>query len=177
MLMSALLFFVILGAALGALLGMAATFFKVESNPLVDQIEGLLPGGQCGQCGEAGCRQAAEKIVSGELHPDCCPPGGSVLAATMADILGVAIEISDEQKELVAVIEEAQCSGCHRCVKACPFDAIVGAPKQLHTVIKDVCTGCQLCSQSCPQHCLTMEELIPDAKHWYWPKPTSSVAA
>ncbi|WP_237476323.1 RnfABCDGE type electron transport complex subunit B [Vibrio eleionomae] len=176
MVISALVFFVLLGAILGALLGVAAKYFHVDSNPLVDQVEGLLPGGQCGQCGEAGCRQAAEKMVSGELGPDCCPPGGASLAVTVADLLGVSVEVSDEDKEYVAVIEEAQCSGCHRCVKACPFDAIVGAPKQLHTVLKDVCTGCELCAKSCPQHCLDMAEVEPDAKHWYWPKPTSDAA-
>lgn len=171
MILSSVVFFVVMGGGLGAALGFAAIFFKVESNPLVNQIEGLLPGGQCGQCGEAGCRQAAEKMVTGELSPDCCPPGGSSLAMNVADLLGVSIEMSEEDKQYVAVIDESVCSGCGRCAKACPFDAIVGAPKQMHTVIKDICTGCQLCSTTCSQGGLTMKEVEPDSSTWYWPKP------
>jgi electron transport complex protein RnfB len=169
-------FFVLLGGLLGIALGYAATVFRVESHPLVDQIESMLPGGQCGQCGEAGCRQAAEKMVSGELRPDTCPPGGANLAVSIAELLGESVDIAKEEKQWIAHVEETQCTGCNRCYKACPFDAIVGAPKQIHTVIQDICTGCQLCEQSCTQHCLTMVEVHPDASSWYWPKPTISVA-
>ena len=176
MLIIALVFFVCLGALLGIALGYAAILFRVESNPLVDQIEAILPGGQCGQCGEAGCRQAAEKMVTGELNPNACPPGGANLAVSVAEMLGVSIDVADQDKPLVAYIAESQCTGCNRCYKACPFDAIVGAPKQLHTVIKDVCTGCQLCQKACSQGCLSMVEVQPDAASWYWPKPTLPVA-
>jgi electron transport complex protein RnfB len=165
--------FVVLGAALGALLGYASKVFHVESNPLVDQIETIMPGGQCGQCGEAGCRQAAEAMVKGDLNPTSCPPGGAALSGAIAEILGVSLEMSDQDIQWVAKIDESQCSGCTRCYKACPFDAIVGATKQIHTVIQDVCTGCQLCSQVCPQQCLTMVSLTPDVTTWCWPKPES----
>ncbi len=69
MLLTTLIFFVVLGAFLGLALGYAAKVFHVEGDPRIDKVEALLPGGQCGQCGEAGCRQAAEKMVSGELSP------------------------------------------------------------------------------------------------------------
>jgi Na+-translocating ferredoxin:NAD+ oxidoreductase subunit B len=176
MLISSVIFFVVLGGLLGAALGYAAKVFHVESNPLVDRIEALLPGGQCGQCGEAGCRAAAEKMVDGSLSPNCCPPGGSALAVSVAEMLGVSVEMSDDDRQFVANINESECSGCGRCYKACPFDAIVGAPKQMHTVIKDVCTGCQLCSQVCPQKCLHIVEVEPDTSSWYWPKPKQSIA-
>jgi Na+-translocating ferredoxin:NAD+ oxidoreductase subunit B len=177
MFLSSIVFFVVLGAALGAALGFAAIYFKVESNPIVDQIEALLPGGQCGQCGEAGCRQAAVKMVEGELSPNSCPPGGATLATAVAEMLGVALEISADDKQWIASIDESQCSGCTRCYKACPFDAIVGASKQIHTVISEVCTGCQLCSQVCPQQCLTIIEAKPDATVWFWPKPKQAAVA
>jgi electron transport complex protein RnfB len=175
--MISVIFFVVLGALLGASLGYAAKVFKVESNPLVDQIDALLPGGQCGQCGEAGCRQAAEAMVKGELSPTCCPPGGAALATAVADILGVSLEMGEEDIQWVAKIDETQCTGCTRCYKACPFDAIVGASKQIHTVISDVCTGCKLCSQACPQECLTIEQQEPDVSIWYWPKPKQELAS
>jgi electron transport complex protein RnfB len=169
--MIAVMLFVFLGALLGAALGYAAKVFHVESNPLVDQIEGLMPGGQCGQCGEAGCRQAAEAMVRGDLDPASCPPGGNALSGAIADMLGVSLDASEEDIQWVAKIDESFCSGCTRCYKACPFDAIVGASKQIHTVIQDVCTGCQLCSEVCPQQCLSMIALEPDITTWYWPKP------
>lgn len=174
--MISVVFFVLLGAALGAALGYASQVFKVESNPLVDQIEALMPGGQCGQCGEAGCRQAAEAMVRGVLSPAGCPLGGANLTKQVADMLGVSVEIADEDIQWVATIDESQCSGCGRCYKACPFDAIVGATKQMHTVIADVCTGCKLCTQVCPQQCLTTVPLTPDSRSWFWPKPQPEAA-
>ncbi|QSX34198.1 RnfABCDGE type electron transport complex subunit B [Shewanella avicenniae] len=175
------IFFVLLGAVLGAALGYASSVFKVESNPLVDEIEALMPGGQCGQCGVAGCRQAAEAMVRGELNPNACPLGGQGLTQTIADLLGVSVEMGEEDIQWVATVNEAECSGCGRCYKACPFDAIVGATKQMHTVISDVCTGCKLCTQVCAQDCLTMVQVKPDTRTWFWPKPqqptTASAAA
>ena len=50
----------------GALLGFAAVRFEVEGNPLSDQINGILPQTQCGQCGYPGCRPYAEAIAEGD---------------------------------------------------------------------------------------------------------------
>jgi len=175
--MISVIFFIVLGGVLGGALGYAAVLFKVDSTPLVDNIEALLPGGQCGQCGEAGCRQAAEAMARGDLSPSCCPPGGAALSSAIADMLGVSLEMEDEDIQWVAHIDEVNCSGCTRCYKACPFDAIVGATKQMHTVIADVCTGCQLCSKVCPQNSLVMEQVEPDISIWYWAKPKTELAS
>ncbi|MGB0504108.1 MAG: RnfABCDGE type electron transport complex subunit B, partial [Thalassolituus sp.] len=56
----------VLALVFGALLGFASVRFKVEGNPLVEQVDGLLPQTQCGQCGHPGCRPYAEAIVNGE---------------------------------------------------------------------------------------------------------------
>ena len=140
----------LLAAAIGYALGIAALRLKVEGNPLVEQISELLPSGQCGQCGFPGCGQAAQAIVDGKAAPDCCPPGGNALAQKIAALLGVSLEASAGKGPLLAAIDMSECDGCGRCFKKCPFDAIVGAPRQLHGVIADACTGCGLCSNVCP---------------------------
>ena len=57
----------------------------------------------------------------------------------------------------VAFIDESNCIGCALCLKVCPTDAIVGAPKQLHTVIAADCTGCDRCLPVCPTDCNTLQ--------------------
>src|SRR5699024_10278839 len=56
----------------------------------------------------------------------------------------------------VAFIREDECIGCTRCIQACPVDAIVGAAKQMHTILADQCTGCELCVPACPVDCIDM---------------------
>jgi len=58
----------------------------------------------------------------------------------------------------VARIVEEECIGCTLCIKACPFDAVIGASKHLHTVISDYCTGCKLCLPPCPVDCIELDE-------------------
>jgi electron transport complex protein RnfB len=56
----------------------------------------------------------------------------------------------------VALVREAECIGCTKCIQACPVDAIVGAPKLMHTVIAELCTGCELCLPPCPVDCIDL---------------------
>ena len=64
--LSAIIVLTALGLFLGLALGIAAKYLKVESDPLIERVEALMPGSQCGQCGFPGCRPAAEAVVSGE---------------------------------------------------------------------------------------------------------------
>ena len=128
-----------LGLAFGILLGYSSIRFKVEGNPLVEQVDGLLPQTQCGQCGHPGCRPYAEAIVNGEAI-NKCPPGGQSTIDALADLLDVEAipldaEHGEEQVKSVAYIREDECIGCTKCIQACPVDAILGAAKQMHTVI------------------------------------------
>src|SRR5690606_20392334 len=114
----------------GAVLGFAAVKFKVEGDPLVEQIDALLPQTQCGQCGYPGCRPYAEAIANGDVI-NKCPPGGQTTVNNLADLLGVSApaldsELADEADiKKVAFIREDECIGCTKCLQACPVDAIV----------------------------------------------------
>jgi len=170
---SAIVSLTTLGFCLGLLLAFAARYLKVESSPVVDELEALMPGSQCGQCGYPGCRPAAEALASGNAPVTLCPPGGSSLAEQFANILGVEIDLSGlvEPELLVAKVNETTCTGCTRCFKVCPTDAIVGAPKQIHAVVADACTGCKKCIEVCPTECLQMHSIEVTLKNWYWHKP------
>src|SRR6218665_40257 len=88
LLISALIALGGLSILFGAVLGFAAVKFKVEGDPLVEQIDALLPQTQCGQCGHPGCRPYAQAIVAGEAI-NRCPPGGQATINALADLLDV----------------------------------------------------------------------------------------
>lgn len=167
-----------LSVVFGAILGYAAVKFKVEGDPLVEQIDELLPQTQCGQCGFPGCRPYAQSIADGDAI-NKCPPGGQATINNLADLLGVEApsldaehgESSDVKK--VAFIREDECIGCTKCLQACPVDAILGAAKQMHTVLADECTGCDLCVEPCPVDCIDMLPVEGGLREWSWemPKP------
>ena len=164
-----------MGLVLGYALGYAARVFQIDSDPLVDEIVEMMPGTQCGQCGFAGCTPAAEAIALGEAEVSCCPPGGKLLAEALAEKLGVDVDLSNlNDQPLYAVIDPDLCTGCTRCFKACPTDAIVGANKQIHAVITEACTGCGSCQQACPENCINMAPEPLNVDNWYWPKPAAA---
>lgn len=127
---------------------------------LADDIDARLPQTQCTRCGYDACRPYAEAIASGEAGINQCPPGGSETIAELAAITGQApLPLNPafgepETQPFVALIDEARCIGCYKCIQACPVDAIVGAPKLMHTVIEAECTGCELCLPPCPVDCI-----------------------
>ncbi len=170
----------IVGLALffGLLLGYAAIRFKVKGNPIVDKLDQALPQTQCGQCTFPGCRPYAEAIAKGEAEINQCPPGGEATIQALADIMGVdPIPLNEEHGEHsdvpeVAFIVEKDCIGCTLCIQACPVDAILGAAKQMHTVIADECTGCELCLPPCPVDCIIMVPQVKEIVNWKWPAPS-----
>ncbi|MFJ4144259.1 electron transport complex subunit RsxB [Pseudomonas sp. NPDC089734] len=129
---------------------------------LIQRIDALLPQTQCGKCGHPGCKPYAEGIAQGEAI-NKCPPGGAETIEQLAQLLQVPPLALDTERgsapAQVAFIREAECIGCTKCIQACPVDAIVGAAKQMHTVIIDECTGCDLCVAPCPVDCIEMHPL------------------
>ena len=174
-LLAALVALVGLGAAFGALLGYAAERFKTEGNPIVDQINEILPQTQCGQCGHPGCRPYAEAIAAGEAI-NKCPPGGQAGVQALADLLDMEAIPLDEEHGAESVTRgahsrEAECIGCTKCIQACPVDAILGAAKHMHTVIVSECTGCDLCVEPCPVDCIDMIPEEESLQNWSWQLP------
>jgi len=179
---SAIFALAFLAAFFGLVLGLSAVIFKVEASPVVEQIDKLLPQTQCAQCTYAGCRPYAEAIAEGEAEINLCPPGGQQTIQAIADLLDVEAlplaggeEAQEEAGPSVAIIDEQTCIGCTLCIQACPVDAILGAAKQMHTVIESECTGCELCLEPCPVDCIDMVTIAEDIKTWKWPKPNNHI--
>ena len=127
---------------------------------IIDSINSMLPQTQCGQCGHPGCLPYAEAIARGTPFNQC-PPGGQTTIRRLAALLAAQPRRlnpahGEELALRVAVIREAECIGCTKCIQACPVDAILGGPKLMHTIISSECTGCDLCVDPCPVDCIDM---------------------
>lgn len=165
----------------GGILGYASKRFKVDGNPIVEQINKLLPQTQCGQCGHPGCKPYAEAIANQTDPINLCPPGGEATIKALADLLDVEAlpldaEAGVDSVRKIAYIREDECIGCTKCIQACPVDAILGAAKQMHTVIIAECTGCDLCVEPCPVDCIDMLPITVTNQTWHWQKPQLLIA-
>lgn len=141
---------------------------------LVDIINAQLPQTQCGQCGYAGCLPYARAVSQGEAI-NKCPPGGAGTIRRLSILLNESEEPLDPAHgqplpPRVALIREAECIGCTKCIQACPVDAILGAAKLMHTVIEQECTGCDLCVAPCPVDCIDMIEVRDFTPIWQQPR-------
>lgn len=166
---------------LGAL-GAARSLTSASASPLrgwhdvASRIDRLLPQTQCGRCLHAGCRPYAEAIARGAACINQCPPGGEATIRRLGQLLGVEPlalnpRLGRQAPASVVIIDEEACIGCTKCIQACPVDAIVGAARQMHTVIGAECTGCELCIAPCPVDCIAVVP-APAAQHaWNWPAP------
>jgi electron transport complex protein RnfB len=133
------------------------------SSELARRIDALLPQTQCTRCGYDGCMPYAEAIAAGTADIDQCPPGAEAGVRKLARLLRRAPKPVNPANgpctpPRVAIIDEATCIGCTKCIQACPVDAIVGASQRMHTVVAEWCTGCELCVPPCPVDCIAFAE-------------------
>ena len=190
---SALLWFALIGGALGLLLAIASKLFEVKTAPRIIQITELLPGANCGGCGYTGCSALAASIVEGKASTNACCASNDETSKKIAEIIGVKAEsavrfraqvmcsgtcdIAKKKYEYDGIDDciaanklcggEKKCPyGCighGTCIRACKFDAI-HIVDGIATVDQSKCTGCGACASSCPKQII---KLIPhDAKHW-----------
>lgn len=172
-----------LGLAIGIMLIVASKKFKVDVNPLVEEVTEILPGINCGACGYAGCADFAEHVVEDNAPLTGCPVGGFDVAKEIGGILGQ--EVSDVEAEYpyvrcnggihcidrfnyegiedckaVMMLSEGEkgcnygCMGRGTCVRVCPFDAIHIGDDRLPKINKNLCTSCGICIASCPNDIL-----------------------
>ena len=146
-----------------------------ENEALVAAIDAILPQTQCTKCGYEGCRPYAEAMAAGDADINRCPPGGEAGIQQLARFLGRPYKPLDpangvEKRRAVAIIDTEQCIDCTLCIRACPVDAIIGASKQLHTVVTSLCSGCELCVAPCPVDCIVMVPAVGEDERWDQPR-------
>jgi electron transport complex protein RnfB len=133
-------------------------------------IDALLPHTQGTRSGNPSGRDSAAAVASGEAGINQCPPGGTETILALSELTGRPVAPLNEDNGIesaptVAFIDEERCIGCTRCLPPCPTDAIVGAPRVMHTVLTALCTGCELCIAPCPVDCISMVPLLASPAH------------
>lgn len=173
------------GAFFGVVLALANKKFAMEVNPLIEEVEDILPKGQCGACGYAGCAKYAEAVVEDEsVPPNLCVPGKDAVAQKVAELTGKKAEATEPMyaklkcrgsvAKIVADYDGIHdcaaaklvlggpkgckygCLGFGNCVRACPFGALSMGEDGLPLVDKNICTGCGKCVATCPQHIISL---------------------
>lgn len=143
--------FTLLGIFFGFALAATARKFDVPVNPIVDQVQHVLPAANCGACGFAGCVAYAEAVVEDPtVSPSKCVPGGQSTASEVATLTGKAAAVVEERVAVLRchgttayVKEQAEYRGIHSCTAAA---LVFGGPR----ACKNGCIGMGDCVRICP---------------------------
>lgn len=190
LILKAVLALSVLGVISVALLATAAQKFAVAVDPNVEAILAVLPGANCGACGNPSCFAAAEAIAAGRAPATTCVAGGKSTAEAIAGILGQTCEFvpvvsvrhcgggtnvrrAYEYQGLRSCASVARlaggniacpsgCFGFGDCVAACPFDAMSLDARGLPVIDLEKCTGCGICVKECPRGSAGLLQLIDD---------------
>ncbi len=175
-----------LGVFFAGALAIADRKLRVEEDPRIHAVNEVLPGANCGACGEAGCQAFAVAVVEERQEVNGCPVGGGDTAEAVAAVMGV------DAGETIKKVARVHCRGGHGlvkskaaydgpvkcsalvlvgggeqacmwgctgggdCVAACQFDAIFINAAGLPEVIDELCTGCGACARACPRQVIEM---------------------
>ncbi len=200
----AVVWFLVIGGALGVALAFAAKFLKVKEDPRIEEITEHLPSANCGGCGYTGCAAFAAAVASGEAKPTKCAVSSAETISAISKIMGI------EEEEHVRMRAQVMCSGTHdhaklkydydgildcvsavrlaggnklcpngcmgfgSCVSACKFDAIKIIGGTA-AVDYNKCQACGACVTACPKGLI---QLVPfEAKYWVGCKCTEKGAS
>lgn len=175
----------VMGLILGLGLAFAAKKLTVPKDPLVERINGILPGANCGGCGYPGCVQFAEAVASGKAPPDGCVAASEEINRQIAEVVGGEVSGGARKVALVhcngghsavdgfryhgpadcvsaSMVMGGQkvcsfgCLGFGDCVAVCPFDAIEMGENGVPVVDRAACTGCGKCVIACPKRIIEL---------------------
>lgn len=176
-----------LGLGFGVVLALASRYLAVEEDPRIGEVERLLPGSNCGACGQPGCRGLAERIVAGEQPPSRCTVSSPAGLEAIGEYLGVAVGNAEKvvarihcggglgrARQLASYEGFASCRAAHLvgggglecswgclgladCVRACTFDAMAMNAWRLPVVDVDLCTACGDCVTACPRDLIDLQ--------------------
>lgn len=174
------------GAFFGTMIALARKKLYVWEDPRIDEVNGMLPGANCGACGFAGCRAFAEGLIGGDTQPAVCTVASADDRAEIAALLGVDVgtaatrvarllcaggcDVAPYRAEYLglqtcraaaAVAGGGKacawgCLGLGDCEVSCTFDAIVMNDVDLPVVIPEKCTACGDCVEACPKDLFTL---------------------
>lgn len=175
--------FILYGAlalfVLGLLLSHLARSEQNSDSELLEHLDKALPQAQCSQCGYPGCHAYAQALANHEVACNKCTIGGASTTEALAEILGITDyplngeEGADSEAALfsprsVASIQKTSCTGCGKCKRFCPVDAIEGTHRVPHYINEEECIGCKDCIKACPEHCIEMIRLEPTFANFNW---------
>lgn len=174
------------GLVFGILIAVANRRLRVDEDPRIDAVVGMLPGANCGACGEPGCRAFAEKLVGGAKQPAGCNVATPDVRAQIATYLGVDAGHAEKvvARMLCAggrhvAVQQAEyrglgtcaaaaavagggkgcawgCLGLADCVRACTFGAMRMSDDGIPLVDLEKCTACGDCVAACPKELLSL---------------------
>jgi Na+-translocating ferredoxin:NAD+ oxidoreductase subunit B len=175
-----------LGLLFGALIAVATRRLWVWEDPRIDQVAAMLPGSNCGACGQPGCRAFAENVIAGRIQPAQCTVMNAGDVDAVADYLGVEAGAANRRvarllcgggSDLAMRVAEYRglqtcaaaaavagggkgcawaCLGLADCERSCTFDAMFMNDRDLPVVIPSLCTACGDCVEACPKDLFTL---------------------
>lgn len=178
------------------ILGIAAKLFYVEEDPRIEAVADLLPGANCGGCGQAGCSAAAEAMVKGEIEVNSCVVGGTETAEAIGEFLGYDVKGAEPAlacatceggyraarkynysglQDCRAALQlyhgfvrcENGCLGLGSCMRACRFSAIqLSSETGLPVFDPERCVGCGSCVAACPKGIISLVGEKTRILHW-----------